>query len=769
MSYIKSRKGHSTPKSLCKSGLSTAMFASLISGTVYAAGTAQAASSEQDVELSEVVVIGNENASELYYQKQLGSTKFTDSIAKTPKTVQVIDSSILKDQHATSLSDALRNSPGIGTFSLGEGGNTTSGDAIFMRGFDTSGSIYINGARDSGNYSRDTFNIEQVEVTKGSDGAAYGRTSPSGGVNLVTKQAHLKNQHEANVSVGTDEQKRLTLDLNQQINDTTAVRLNLLGEKSGVPGRDVLENKSWGVAPAIAFGLGTDMRMKVDYLHLQQNNIPDGGVTTIGLKGWMSPDRTQPEFDNAPAVKNSNFYGSTSDYDDVTVDTLTVLFEKDIGLQATFHNTTRVGRTQQDYLLTNISANAVHGSWVANDFANWQIGSSGHALDQTNTIYTNQTGIVQDLDVGRVRHTLSYGLELTREKVEVVGKTAAGFGDVSVYNPSHNAVHSVSKSGADSEGTTDTVAAYIFDSIKLGEDWQINAGVRFDRYQADYKALALCDDSNSRAPDCNGAATGTPVATVNQDTKKNLFTWQLGTLYQITDEGNVYLSYSVSEQPPGSNGLVLASKENSDNPKYDPQKSATAEFGTKWSLVDDKLLLSAAVFRTEVTNQVEQDPVSMEYHQDGEKRVQGFELSVIGNITDNWNASLGYSQLSSKVTKGANASGADDGSADLPFSPSNSFTSWTTYKLPFGLIIGGGARYTGSMARTLKGNTTPSEVDSYWITDLMASYAFNRNLSAQLNVYNLFDEDYVAQINRNGYRYTPGQSRTALLGVNYKF
>src|SRR5699024_4135113 len=98
-----------------------------------------------------------------YDKEYRGSTKFTEPISRTPKTIQIVDKEVLKDQHATTLTEAIRNTPGVGTFSIGENGSTDTGDSLMMRGFYVDGSIFNDGVRDSGNYSRDTFNTEQVE------------------------------------------------------------------------------------------------------------------------------------------------------------------------------------------------------------------------------------------------------------------------------------------------------------------------------------------------------------------------------------------------------------------------------------------------------------------------------------------------------------------------------------------------------------------------------------------------------------------------------
>ena len=160
--------------------------------------------------------------------------KFTQPLLDTPQTISVISKELIGQQGATTLTEALRNSPGVGTFYVGENGSTSTGDAIYMRGFDTSGSIFVDGVRDIGSYRRDVFNIEQVEVTKGPDGTEYGRTAPTGAVNMVSKQPQLGQGVSGSVSYGSGQQRRATADWNQGFSEHAAFRLNVMGQDSGV-------------------------------------------------------------------------------------------------------------------------------------------------------------------------------------------------------------------------------------------------------------------------------------------------------------------------------------------------------------------------------------------------------------------------------------------------------------------------------------------------------------------------------------------------------
>ena len=294
----------------------------------------------------------------LYAPTRSADPKFSRPIADTTRTVSVVSEQVMKDQGVTNLTDALKNVPGVGAFFAGENGNSTTGDAIYMRGADTSNSIYVDGIRDLGSVSRDTFNTEQIEVIKGPSGSDYGRSAPTGSINMISKQPRLDSGIDASASAGSAWFRRGTLDINEAIGETSAVRLNLMGEKTHDAGRDNVKNERYGVAPSAAFGLGTENRLYLNYLHVTQHNTPDGGIPTIGLPGYSAPNAGTSALNHSGKVATSNFYGTDSDYDDSTTDTVTMRFEHDLSDTTTIRNTTRWSRVKQDYLMTAVMGGA---------------------------------------------------------------------------------------------------------------------------------------------------------------------------------------------------------------------------------------------------------------------------------------------------------------------------------------------------------------------------------------------------------------------------
>ncbi|HWT72715.1 MAG TPA: catecholate siderophore receptor Fiu [Oxalicibacterium sp.] len=765
MAHIKSRK-HTVVRRVNACSAAVAMAFVALPGAVHAQQASVNKSSDTTETLPQITVQGQAEPS--YKADTVSSPKFTQPLVNTAQTISVIKSELVQQQGGTTLTEALRNSPGVSTFSLGENGATNTGDAVYLRGFDTSSSIFVDGIRDYASISRDMFNIEQVEVTKGPAGADNGRGAPTGSINLVTKQPTLKEAYSGSASYGSADFKRVTADLNKPLDleGGAAVRINLLKEDAGVAGRDEIENNREGVAAAIAFGLKTKTRTYLNYLHVDQNNVPDGGVPTIGLPSYRNSNAV---LNGAPKVDSSNFYGTKDDYDDVTADMFTARVEHDFSSDVKLQNTLRYGRTKEKYLLTgfmDVTAGATPSSAT--------LKRTHQTKDQENEIFANQTILTMKFDAGAVKHAVVAGLDLTRERQQTNGYANPAPGVVNLYNPDPNIVSAdPTRNGTDTYGQTDTISAYLFDTIELTPKWQLNGGIRVDQYDTDYDSSVLASTRNGYIGKPKpGGGVYAANDLVHEDPRSasgTLFNWKLGVLYKPTEDSSVYAAYATSKQPPGGSNFALSSNANSAaNVNYDPQETRTAEIGGKWDAIEGRLALTGAIYRTTVKNEVEQDPITLEYSQTGKKRVQGIEIGAVGNITSAWAISTGYTIMDTEVVEGKAV--AADGSSALPYTPKHAFTAWTTYKLPGGFTIGGGARYIGSLHKQSDGaSNVPTSVESYWVYDAMASYTISKNVDLQLNLYNLTDEDYVASINKSGYRYTPGVERSARLTLNVKF
>jgi len=738
-----------------------------------AAAAAQAQQAEEPKTMSKISVEATESE-ETPKVDRVSSPKFTQPLLDTPQTITVVSSAVLKQQGATTLSQALRNTPGV-TFLLGENGNTATGDSIFMRGFDTQGSIFVDGIRDLGSVSRDTFNTEQVEISKGPAGPDYGRSAASGYVNMASKVPVTGNFTGGTASYGTASNARITGDINHEFEGSgTAVRLNVMGQDGDVDGRDFIERQGWAIAPSIAFGLEGDTRSYFYLLHTEQDNIPDGGVTTLGLDGYYNRNFdtdpapvTPPAPPTAPGVvpepvDRENFYGYKSDFEDITGTMFTARFEHDFSDNVTVRNSTRVGRLEQFYVLTGVNALNVPGP----DPDTWTVNRTRQSKFQENKLLTNQTNFTINVATGSVGHAISTGVEFIDE--EQFAPTYVGLGTlvpVDPYNPDIPDAppnYAPARNGVYSRGETQTIGVYAFDTLSFGEKWQVNGGARADLFDTDFESATLVGTAPNQVL--------TPLSLAHDDT---LFSYKVGVVFKPVPNGSIYLSHAISQQPPGGANFTLAAggAGNSVNrTDLEPTEGSNLELGAKWEFNDGGFIVTAALFDSANKNELIADPVVPNtFVQVGKREVQGLELGIVGKITENWDLSAGFAKMNTDITSGT----ATTQGAAINWSPELTFSSWTTYRLPFGLTIGGGARYVDNVARSVtnqpvdKANTPTAP--EYWVIDAMIDYRFNDQVSLQLNGYNLADEEYIGTLNNGGSRYIPGTPRSALLSVNFSF
>jgi catecholate siderophore receptor len=758
---IKNKHKKASSTSTSQPSLAHSLFALAAIGLPLAAGAQSA--EKKDAKLPETTITAAADVP--YKADKASSPKLTQPLVDTTQTITVIKKEVLQEQGAASLIDALRNTPGI-TLQLGENGNTSAGDTFQMRGFSTQSSIFVDGIRDLGPVARDVFNIEQIEVSRGPAGTDVGRGAASGYINLASKLPLLDDAVSGTLGIDSGERKRATADVNQRIGDGSAVRINALVQDGGQMGRRVIRKESRAIAPSLAFGLGTPTRVFLFSQHVRNDGMPDGGLPAVGIKGFNN--LTNPALNTATRVDPENYYGYGSDDEKVNADMVTVKIEHQLAPKTTLTNTSRYGKSTMDRILTGV--NAVTAA-LNSAPSTWTIARTRQSVLQENKILANSSNVVSEFAAGGVSHTLSAGLEFLSE--EQFTPTRVGLGTVSstsLYSPNRNEVLAAYKpvlNGVYSKGATTTVAAYAFDTIKLNEQWQINGGLRVERYNTETNAAASSTTATPTIP------VGTLIGSHVEKSDK-LASWKAGVLYKPSLDGSVYLAYATSKTPPGSANFSLsAAAGNLNGPSMDPQETTNVELGTKWDLIQKKLAVTATLYRTENKNEfpVLEDPVAQTYSQGGNRRVQGLELGVVGQVTRDWNIIAGVATMDASIIEGV---GSNVAGTATRWSPDLSATLWSTLKLNDKFTIGGGVRYMGEQKRvTAPGVVAPSNgaagVASYAVADAVASYKVNNNVSLQLNVYNLLDKFYVSSLNNGGSRITVGAPRSAQLTANISF
>ncbi|WLH80162.1 MULTISPECIES: TonB-dependent receptor [unclassified Pseudomonas] len=765
-----SRTSIKTPASsprLLASAIGVALTASSAAQLAQAAEDTEQKGERNTISLGATSITGEEQDQTSYQVEKASSQKYTAPLVDTPRSVTVVPQQVLKDTGATSLQDALRTVPGI-TFGAGEGGNP-QGDRPFIRGFDAQGDTYLDGVRDTGGQSREIFDIESIEVSKGPNSSFGGRGSAGGSLNLVSKTPQARDFTNGGFTYGSDQTRRYVLDVNRQfLDDSAAFRLNLMSHEQNVAGRDAVNYDRWGVAPSLTFGLGTPTRVNLSYYHMESNDLPDSGIPY----GYGSASATTHGHDKpTDGGDSSNFYGlKDRDFRKTRADISTISIEHDLSDSMTLKNTLRHGSTGQDYILTQpddskLNVNKYGTVWRR---ANTRV--------STTTTTTNQTDLFGSFQALGFKHSYSTGLEFTGEETRVSGYTVtpnanptpngctpgmvgnSGGSCTSLGNPNPDDAWTGATArnymGTNTKATSR--AAYVFDTIELDPKWLLNVGLRYDTFDT---------EANTNAT--------TGRTKVKDDSQ--FFNWQAGLVWKPLENGSIYTSYATSASPAG--GLVGEGVDSNAIPTgintsdMKPEETVNYELGTKWDLFHNRLSLSAAVFRTEKKNtRILVD--SNTYQTAGESRVDGLELTASGKITEQWQVFAGYSYLKAELVdpgkngnrQGVVTTGSNKGN-QMPNTPENSFSLWTTYAITPKLTVGGGAFYVDDVYGDA-GNTV--YVPSYTRYDAMASYKLTKNVDLQLNVQNLTDKTYYDKAYGSHFA-NQAAGRTALLSTNFHF
>ena len=719
-------------------------------------------------------------------EDELESPKATRPLVDTPQTVTVVSNQTIQKQNLLTLRDVLSTVPGI-TFGAGEGGGGY-GDSINLRGYSANNDVTQDGVRDSAQYSRtDPFNTQQIEVYNGANSVYNGSGSIGGTINIVSKRPQAADMTVFEAGVGTDDYYRATIDSNVRVSDLVAVRLNAMVHQNDVPGRDVERYERWGVAPSVTIGIASPTSLTLSYFHQEDDNIPVYGVPYYVYEGGL-----------LPGADYSGYYGyANMDGQEIVVDRLTATFDHAFSDTLYLRNLTRWQGVDQD-----VTVNPPQGTWClergtqpvttfgaapAACPADLQpgfyrpSGPRGTARMSDNQTLYNQTDLKAVFSTGGLEHTFVVGASFMQEDYDLIQGNAQRNADgstpvyapISIANPDpiyDGPINFFASSRQ--QGSLSNMAVYAFDTIAFSPKLELNAGVRYEKNEGEFRSDTL-------------ANSGAITATVRSRSDETLFSYRAGLVFKPTASTSLYAAYANSETPAmatvrlgctsgsGANLVVFCD--------VAPEKAVNYEIGGKADLMGGKLLATAALFRNERTNYrvPSTDPLQPNTQVlDGRARVDGLALGLTGNVTPAWQVFANYTYLDSETLQGVSDICAadpvcDDVQAGRPLlaTPKHSGSLFTSYTLPFGLQLGYGLTYQGKTAVRVDVTDGPVPMsDDYLTHRLFAAYSFGNGLTAQLNIQNLTDEEYFTNIRTTtGGWAVPGEGRAARLSLFYSF
>ncbi|HSD38767.1 MAG TPA: TonB-dependent siderophore receptor [Rhodocyclaceae bacterium] len=663
-------------------------------------------------------------ASETSYRTDTTRIGKMDAAPKDiPQSITIVTDKFISDRKNDSLSGALTHVAGL-SFNAGEGGRI--GDNLNLRGYVSYGDIYLDGIRDIAQYNREVFNLERVEVLRGSASMLFGRGSTGGVINQVSKQPYLADENQVDFTVGDNAYYRTAVDLNKAIGETSAFRLNAMYTKAdGTPSG--ADSKRYGIAPTFRTGIGTPDEFTVGYYHLNYDNTPNFGYAWVGGRPLD--------------IAADKFYGLKSDYQRDSADVFSGDYVHRFDNKTQLRSALRYGEYKRSLWATqtaSLSSPVTETTAVRRSNPNPR-GGEDHTV-------TSQTDLTSRFEAFGMKHEALAGLDLSHEASDswgIVGlpakpNTVVGTPNANDPIPAYTATNSNFTSfGASSEGV------YAQDTIEFVPHWKLLAGARWDRFAGDYKR-------------------GADSTAVRFQRKDYLWSYRTGLMYQPTDAQTYYVSHGNSYGTSGDLYQYDASTANTP-----PEQAVNTEIGAKYEMFEGDLSLRAALFRSKKYNERSTDVATVPGAGNllsGERHTDGWEIEATGLITKKLEVFFNFAHMWSNVDAAGNAPAAQlTVGGPTANTPTNSGALWMLYTFVPDWQAGFGA--DGQTKRNFSHGSS-NNAPGFVKYDAMLKYEQPR-YELQLNINNLFNKIYWQSV-YNGF-VVAGPVRTVQLTTTLKF
>lgn len=749
------------------------------------AAVAQTATSGPDgkpvKEMGEVVVLGkrvesnpNAEVGAPYKAKTSGDARHTRPLAETPSTITVLTKTAINDAGVTDLKQILAAQPGI-TLGTGENGNAF-GDRYIIRGQEARSDVFVDGLRDPGMSTRESFAIEQLEISKGPNSSFAGRGTAGGAINAITKQATLDHDFtRVSLGAGTDRQKRVTTDINKGFGDNFALRVNALYGDEDVPDRGPSSRERKGIAVSGLYEVNKDLSITLDYYGLRtKDQFPDMGTYLTGTLPYRVAATGVPA------------YGQNSDFLKSDVDTGTARINWKLAPNMRLTSLTRYGSSGNGYATTGANGGTRYNGATGQAYTT-SVLDTGHTGWQDIDYFAHQSNLRLDTTLGGMKNEFIFGVEFTNHKV-VSGnytltnaaanancKSTPGIGANNAYclttsngapvaNLAGLTGRVATRNNKNQDWRVKTVALTAMDTVDLTDKWTAFGGIRADHFDLDLVRFTAA----------TGAVTG------DYGYKDTLVNGHFGLTYKAAKDLIVYASAATSQDinggeadagtASGYGGAVLYQNQIAG---AKPETSTNLELGTKWNLLDNQLLATAALFQTtkkDVMEGANYDTIGT--FNTGKNRVHGLEIGITGDFTDKFSMQAGAAVMKSKVLASATASNIGNPLSNFA---EKSYSVQAKYQLTDAFSFGAINRYESNRCggqpdtgAVITNGMCAQPVPSFQVTDLFAAYRFNKKLDMRVNVLNAFDKTYYTAVYRAGFFMYKGDARAVRVTLNYE-
>lgn len=667
-----------------------------------------------------------------YQTTNPGIGRVGTSLLNTPQSINVISQQVLRETGSSSLRDALRTVAGV-TFRAGEGGN--QGDTPYIRGFSAQNDVFRDGIRDPGFYNRDSFDVDAVEVYKGPASFLFGRGSTGGVINLISKTPLDRNFIDVAVTGNTGLGGRVQVDANKKIDENFSARFVGMGQRYNIAGRDHVEENRWGVAPSLKWQANRT-KVTLSYIYQHENSVPDYGIP------FLQPGTSWPRA-VAPVPRNT-WYGilsGTPDHQKDNIHVATGKIEHEFNNNVKLTNTTRYQNVNHEQLNVFPEPNTSVPS-PSNLNVNWN--PNRNQVNVTNAMWANTTDLLAKFATGPLDHTVAAGIDAYRETRDFYRVAFAGQAATNFVNPDPWRFGGVAQPPAVNNvtyGVANNIGVFAADQVKITKYLELLGGVRYDQFRFTQDAPLA-------------AASVQHLGSTN-----NLTSWRAGVVVHPIENTSVYVMRGTSFNPSADNMTIgvgatpVANANALSLVSLAPEKNETTEIGAKADVLNGKLSLAAAAFRTLKTNLRVLDPATSAFTAlQGVITSTGWEASATGKLTDQWQMIASYTHVHARVTQTLIAAQLNNEPMNTP---THSFSLWSTYDVTPQWQVGGGAFHSSAAFGDLP-NT--AQIPGYWRFDAMAAYKVTKNITAQFNIYNLTNQYYFNSAYSNWG--VPGASRT---------
>jgi catecholate siderophore receptor len=704
------------------------------------------------------------------------ATKTNTPIRDIPQSITILTQQQLQDRNSLTLNQALQYVPGV-TVAQGEGQR----DQLTIRGQPTTADFYTDGVRDDAEYYRDLYNIQAVEVLKGPSALIFGRGGGGGVVNRVTKKADGETLRSMQVSTGSFGRKRVTFDVGQMLTDTLAFRVNGLFEQS-YSYRDYFNMRRWGLNPTFTWKPFEKTFVTLSYEHYFDHRMMDRGIPSVNYNASPAVLAAQalgfahlyPGYP-APAGRSTFFGNPDVNYAKTDVDRVALMLDHTTDFGLNIKNQTVYAHYAKFYQNTFANNAVTFGPGVPNGLNCAGafppcVQLSGYNNETPRQNIFNQTDLTYTLQMApEIKHVLLAGMEFGNQRSDTNRNNArwlnpfTGGANINTFFGLPTTFLPVIFTNSNFRRHTDLdlAAGYVQDQISVTKYVDILAGVRFDSYRLKF---------------VNNLINPTPTLDNywGQTIVNNVGKWspRVGLVFKPFEQLSLYGSYSRSFLPAAGDQFNTLSISQAN---LQPQGFENVEAGFKAEILPE-VLFTGAIYNLNRSNQ----PVAINafYNVLTNTRTAGGELGLVGQVTKEWQVSLGYGNQHAYVTSSDRVPIAGVGplftekGKVVPSVPQNTFSFWNKYDVstllgftPGFLGLGSGVIYNDKFYAALDNAVV---IPGYARWDGAVYVRFSENISGQVNVENILGAYYFASAHNNN-NIMPGAPRSAFVTVNAKF